>query len=354
MLAGRTPFDAAAPLGLLVKHAHEVPPPLRSFAPHVPASIERVVMQNLAKDPSHRAPTARAFGAALLAASLEAHVTVPDVHVVNRTGDPAAPAPQLAPTLHDTSAPPAPAPTVSHGRRRWLGVVVAFVLGVAITAVVSVRLSGGDREKLAYLERTRRALTDGHYVAPPGENVNDLVAQGLVRWPKDSELEQLRSQAEHEMITMAMAAHASGDLIGARDLAEGAYRLESTDNSARFTRAQAEDELGAIASGAGLDKGSPRLVFISPPVVKTGTKVEMTCHVVAGAAGPKAKITGIRISVLPNGQTTGGTPVKLIPTDATNVRAELTAPAVGSWDVAFEASVDGTTVRAMRDLDVIP
>jgi hypothetical protein len=46
--------------------------------------------------------------------------------------------------------------------------------------------------------------------------------------------------------------------------------------------------------------------------------------------------------------------VKLTPVDSTNVRAELTAPAVGSWDVAFEASVDGTVVRAMRDLDVVP
>ena len=33
MLAGRTPFDAPAALGLLVKHAHEAPPPLRSVAP---------------------------------------------------------------------------------------------------------------------------------------------------------------------------------------------------------------------------------------------------------------------------------------------------------------------------------
>ena len=344
MLAGRTPFDAPAALGLLVKHAHEAPPPLRSVAPQVPEGVARVVMANLAKEPQERAPTARAFGAALLAASREAHVEArppPSMH--------------LDPTLHDTNPPPAPPLPTSSPRRGWLALVVAaFVLGVVITAFASVRLSRGDRERTAYLERTRHALTDGHYVAPPGENVNELVAQGLVRWPDDSELEQLRSQAGHEMITMAMAAHASGDLIGARDLAEGAYRLEPTDNSARYTRAQAEDELGAIASGAALDKGVPRLVFISPPVVKTGAPVEMTCRVVTGSAGPKAKITGIRLSILPNGQTSGGTPVTVTPVDSSNVRADLTAPAVGSWDVAFVASGDGTVVRAMRDLDVIP
>ena len=356
MLAGRTPFDAHAPLGLLVKHAHEVPPPLRSFAPHVPETIERVVMANLAKDPLHRAPNARAFGAALLAASTEAHVVISDVHVVSRSGDHAPVAP-LAPTLHDTNPPPEVAlpPPKSGAHRGWIALVVAaFVLGVVITAIVGVRLSGGDREKAAYLERTRRALNGGHYVEPPGENVNELVAQGLVRWPDDSELEQMRSEGEHEMITMAMAAHASGDLMGARYLAEGAYRLDPTDNSARYTKAQAEDELAAIAAGTGLDKGAPRLVFISPPVAKTGSPVEMTCQIVPGAAGPKAKITGMRISILPNGQTDGGTPVTLTSTDPANARAKLTAPAVGSWDVSFEASVDGIYVRAMRDLDVTP
>jgi hypothetical protein len=80
----------------------------------------------------------------------------------------------------------------------------------------------------------------------------------------------------------------------------------------------------------------------------------MTCQIVPGAAGPKAKITGMRISILPNGQTDGGTPVTLTSTDPANARAKLTAPAVGSWDVSFDAAVDGVHVRAMRDLDVTP
>jgi hypothetical protein len=151
-----------------------------------------------------------------------------------------------------------------------------------------------------------------------------------------------------------MAAHASGDLIGARDLARDAYRLDSTDNSARFTRARAEDELAAIASGSGLYIGAPRLVFESPPVVKTGERVEMTCRIVPGAAGPKAKIGSIKLTLLPNGSTTGAAPVTFTSIDPANVRATLTAPSVGSWDVSFEASVDGVIVRAMRDLDVTP
>jgi len=58
--------------------------------------------------------------------------------------------------------------------------------------------------------------------------------------------------------------------------------------------------------------------------------------------------------VLPNGQSTGGVPSRVVPIDATHVRIELTAPTVGSWDVSFEASIGGARVRAMRDLDVTP
>jgi hypothetical protein len=35
------------------------------------------------------------------------------------------------------------------------------------------------------------------------------------------------------------------------------------------------------------------------------------------------------------------------------VKGSLVAPKVGSYDIVFESSVDGTIVRAQRDLDVI-
>jgi len=358
MLAGKTPFDAPAPIGLLVKHIHETPPPLKSLpnTAHVPEAIARVVMDNLAKDPAERAQTARELGSALTAAANDAAVSIPKVHLVGRLSQKATPG--VEPTLHDETPPepaeppPAALPSAPGKKRTWLVLVLlAFVLGVALTAIAS-RLSG-DSERTAYIGRTRRALSDGHYVAPPGENVNDLVEEGLKKWPEDTELKQLRSGAEHEMITMAMAAHASGDLVGARNLARDAYRLDSTDNSVRFTRAQTEDDLAAIASGAGLYTGSPRLVFESPAVVKTGERVEMTCRIVPGSAGPRAKIGSIKLTVFPNGRTTGAAPVTLTSIDPANVRATLTAPAVGSWDVTFEAAVDGVFVRAMRDLDVV-
>ncbi|KYF79014.1 hypothetical protein BE11_02900, partial [Sorangium cellulosum] len=63
-LAGRAPFEGDSPVALLVQHTHAPPADLRSIArsSYVPAPIAQVVMQNLAKKPSERAPDARALG----------------------------------------------------------------------------------------------------------------------------------------------------------------------------------------------------------------------------------------------------------------------------------------------------
>ncbi|WP_433935092.1 serine/threonine-protein kinase [Sorangium cellulosum] len=63
-LAGRAPFEGDSPVALLVQHTHAPPADLRSIArsSYVPAPIAHVVMQNLAKKPSERAPDARALG----------------------------------------------------------------------------------------------------------------------------------------------------------------------------------------------------------------------------------------------------------------------------------------------------
>ncbi|WP_437726849.1 protein kinase domain-containing protein [Sorangium sp. So ce861] len=63
-LAGRAPFEGDSPVALLVQHTHAPPADLRSIArsSYVPAPIAQVVMQNLAKKPSDRAPDARALG----------------------------------------------------------------------------------------------------------------------------------------------------------------------------------------------------------------------------------------------------------------------------------------------------
>ncbi len=394
MLAGRTPFEAEQPVGLLFKHVHEAPPALRGWpgTEAVPVEVERVVMACLAKDPAARPQDGAALTAALLTAAAASGLELPGAALhPSRVAEPlrtseavraAAPLDPAAPraipaTLVDVDAPPLrapswnPTPRVAGGDpappARPRGRAAAWIVGVTLTAVVLGGALGGGlfvrrrqaaraaiEERAAFVERTRAALIEGHYTAPPGQNVSDLVKAGLLRWPNDTELRRLRSDAEQEMITMAMTARSAGDIVGARDLARDAYTLAPTDNSARSLRAQLDDDLRGIASGATLHTGAARLVFESPPVVKPGSKVEMTCRIVPGGAGPKARIGGLKISLFPNGQTTGAVPITFTSTDPASVRAVLTAPAVGSYDLSFEAVVEGVVVRAMRDLDVAP
>lgn len=80
LLSGRTPFDADQAVGLLLQHIHETPPPLEAPFGHppLPASIARVVLDNLAKHPDDRAASARVFGEQLRRAAREAKIKLPE------------------------------------------------------------------------------------------------------------------------------------------------------------------------------------------------------------------------------------------------------------------------------------
>jgi hypothetical protein len=58
LLAGRPPFVAISPVGLLVQHASRPAPPLKSLAPSLPEGLARLIDKMLAKRPEDR-PTAR-------------------------------------------------------------------------------------------------------------------------------------------------------------------------------------------------------------------------------------------------------------------------------------------------------
>jgi hypothetical protein len=103
MLAGQQPFQGATPQTVIVRHARDPVPPLRSARPDLPEALERVVMRALAKAPADRFRSAAAFAAALREAR-------------------AAPAAVVA-------APSA------HGRRRN---VVTWVAGLAVLGLIAV------------------------------------------------------------------------------------------------------------------------------------------------------------------------------------------------------------------------
>jgi serine/threonine-protein kinase len=58
MLAGRPPFTGETPVAIAYQHVSAQPPPLRSLVPDVPAPLEAIVAQAMAKLPAERYPTA--------------------------------------------------------------------------------------------------------------------------------------------------------------------------------------------------------------------------------------------------------------------------------------------------------
>jgi serine/threonine protein kinase len=58
MLAGEVPFKATSASELMMKHAQEPPPPLSAFRHDLPAGIESLILQTLAKNPEMRHQTA--------------------------------------------------------------------------------------------------------------------------------------------------------------------------------------------------------------------------------------------------------------------------------------------------------
>lgn len=54
LVSGHVPFAGSTALGVLHRHLHEAPVPLRQLRPEVPEPLESLVLRLLAKDPQHR------------------------------------------------------------------------------------------------------------------------------------------------------------------------------------------------------------------------------------------------------------------------------------------------------------
>ena len=394
MLAGRTPFDAE-PVGLLIKHIHEAPPPLTSWPPaaDLHPALAKVVMDNLAKDPKQRAQGARAFGAQLAQAAKEAKVMISEVGIVARLGnvdvgqrsaldptlDDAAsihpPLPQIVVTMPTPgptpvigSLPPpslAPPPSVSPShappvaaepkKRPLAAIVLAFLLGAALAVLVTQQVTKrADAEHDAYVLKTRAALADSRYVTPPDDCVRDLVVGGLKRWPNDIDLLQLRSTASMELVSRAMVAQNGGDVGGARDLAHDATLLDPTDHSAALLLSQYDDEVKAASADASATSGKPRVLFDALPITHAGKRVELAAHVTVGNLGVHVRITDVRMTLFDHSATVDGVKIPVVSSSQWHYRATIAAPKAGNYDVVFEAALEGASIRAIRELTVLP
>ena len=65
MLTGRVPYDGDNPVAVAMQHLHAAPVPIQTLAPDVPASVVRVCMRAMEKNPALRYQTARDMAADL-------------------------------------------------------------------------------------------------------------------------------------------------------------------------------------------------------------------------------------------------------------------------------------------------
>ncbi len=173
MLTGQRPYEADTPMGTLVAHATEPIPDIREYRPDLPAGIETVIEQAMAKDPAQRYQTARALADDLRAGLAGAYDF--DDGLTIDIGKPAAPAPAPVPAPPrpstsrrattpaaprtpppaDTPGVPAP-PWVKNPERRrgnplvWIlgisGGLLAMVVGIVFGVIIISQAVGKQKE----------------------------------------------------------------------------------------------------------------------------------------------------------------------------------------------------------------
>jgi hypothetical protein len=155
LLARRKPFEAEAPTAVMMKIINEDPPPIRQFAPDIPAALANAVNRALQKDPDRRFMHAGDFGAELrlIRLSLErtTETIVDDAADVAQTlyvpssgviaSPPTAADPAAGASLAGSGSHPALRP--QHGGRfaTWVAVAALAVSAVLATVVLLQRSS---------------------------------------------------------------------------------------------------------------------------------------------------------------------------------------------------------------------
>ncbi|MEW6208312.1 MAG: bifunctional serine/threonine-protein kinase/formylglycine-generating enzyme family protein [Acidobacteriota bacterium] len=100
MLTGNVPFQSSTPIGVLLKHVNEVPPPMYQSRPDIPASVEEVVLRALKKRSEERQSSAAQLAQELEKAYQVAGLHLSPLHIRTPQG-----VPSPAPFLRTSSDP---------------------------------------------------------------------------------------------------------------------------------------------------------------------------------------------------------------------------------------------------------
>jgi serine/threonine protein kinase len=110
MVTGQVPYKAETPMAVILKHINEPLPPPRTINPHLPESVERVILKALAKDKESRYASAGEMAAALRQAVTQpgsTFIPAPPPASVTRPSPPATTTWQAPPASATRQSPPA-------------------------------------------------------------------------------------------------------------------------------------------------------------------------------------------------------------------------------------------------------
>jgi serine/threonine protein kinase len=287
MLAGRTPFDAAHAVALLVHQIHDSPAPLKTVAraSEVPEPIASALMRNLAKRPEDRAANAREFARELVEAAVASGLIAHEIlarpgmgsgeripirtEIAEPSADPGVDQRRSSPSGVDATmsehgqprrTPVTPGTPVSAGNPRQpllrgqvaLTVLGCFLIGGAIMAGVAARtdLFGASHARAPQLEalisRANDALLHQRWDQPKGDNVRDITDDGLLRWPNTPQILRIRTLACADVSKAARARRDDGKLGEALHLATLANQLDPSDDLAQKLVSDLESQAMAV------------------------------------------------------------------------------------------------------------
>ena len=352
MLCGETPFDAATPVALLMKHINERTPKLRSrkHGASVPEAVANIVERALSKEPAKRYADAHALKEALLRVADELKIDArlgadsdaprpsasrPNIAVVGAYDD--------ANISFSTSSEMAAISGL--GRESawpWSYAIIGFLLaGGAVFAGLGGHAWHKQQAREEHISdlllQTQNALARGAYDAPPHDNVNELSASVLALDP-----------ARKAAIDLRVAAAAALVLEGARAMSDSFF----DEALGEYTRAHALDPNNHEAS-AGIEAARAQLDHARSVRGEREVGVEESRHNAnSGSKPPFHAVAGS------HGRPESTNPVTTAPTPASTVVVPAVVPNAAppdrvNWDLPPD-SAHPTTATSPTSTNVNP
>ncbi|HEX2053803.1 MAG TPA: serine/threonine-protein kinase [Actinomycetota bacterium] len=181
MLAGRKPFDADTPLGLMRAIQDDPVPPLAQVRPDVDPALAAAIERAMAKDPAGRFPSAAAMEAALQPASapaetVEAAFAAPAAASPTRVLESPGSAP-TQPTLR-SAAPPLTRRRAAAwerlSRRNRMGIAIGAALIVLSLILVRANLADAPATTTPAAETPAGEANEGELPAPLEDALQEL------------------------------------------------------------------------------------------------------------------------------------------------------------------------------------